>query len=252
MKDEVVWVTGASAGIGRAVVQRFAEAGARVLAMARREDRLLELQQQFPDRVYVLACDVTDEEKLRHALSELTTPYNAPTVLVNNAGAAFGLEMAQSSRWSDWQRMIDLNVTSLVCMTHYVLPGMVERNRGHILNLGSVAGTYPYRGGQVYGASKAFVEQFSLGLRCDLLGKQVRVTNIEPGAVQSEFATVRFEGDAEKAAQIYQGFQPLTPADIAETVFWCASLPSHVNINRLEVMPVMQASAGFVWHRDDP
>ena len=252
MKDEVVWVTGASAGIGRAVVQRFAEAGARVLAMARREDRLLELQQQFPDRVFVLACDVTDEEKLRHALSELTTPYNAPTVLVNNAGAAFGLEMAQSSRWSDWQRMIDLNVTSLVCMTHYVLPGMVERNRGHILNLGSVAGTYPYRGGQVYGASKAFVEQFSLGLRCDLLGKQVRVTNIEPGAVQSEFATVRFEGDAEKAAQIYQGFQPLTPADIAETVFWCASLPSHVNINRLEVMPVMQASAGFVWHRDDP
>ena len=252
MKDEVVWVTGASAGIGRAVVQRFAEAGARVLAMARREDRLLELQKQFPELVRILVCDVTDEEKLRPALSEIAPPYNTPTVLVNNAGAAFGLEMAQASRWSDWQRMIDLNVTSLVCMTHYVLPGMVERNRGHILNLGSVAGTYPYRGGQVYGASKAFVEQFSLGLRCDLLGKQVRVTNIEPGAVQSEFATVRFEGDTEKAAQVYKGFQPLTPADIAETVFWCASLPSHVNINRLEVMPVMQASAGFVWHRDDP
>jgi 3-hydroxy acid dehydrogenase/malonic semialdehyde reductase len=252
MKDQVCWVTGASAGIGRAVVQRFAEAGARVLAMARREDRLLELREQFPEQVRVLACDVTDEEKLRRSLSELEGPFHEPSILVNNAGAAFGLEMAQSSRWSDWQRMIDLNVTSLVCMTHYVLPGMVERNRGHILNLGSVAGTYPYRGGQVYGASKAFVEQFSLGLRCDLLGKQVRVTNIEPGAVQSEFATVRFEGDTEKAAKVYEGFQPLTPADIAETVFWCAALPAHVNINRLEVMPVMQASAGFVWHRDDP
>lgn len=251
MKDQVVWVTGASAGIGRAVVQRFAAAGARVLAMARREERLLELSGQFPDQVRVLVCDVTDQEKLRLFLSQLESPYHQPSILVNNAGAAFGLELAQASRWSDWQRMIDLNVTSLVCMTHYVLPGMVERNRGHILNLGSVAGTYPYRGGQVYGASKAFVEQFSLGLRCDLLGKQVRVTNIEPGAVQSEFATVRFEGDTEKAAKVYEGFQPLTPADIAETVFWCAALPAHVNINRLEVMPVMQASAGFVWHRDD-
>ncbi|MFN8606311.1 MAG: SDR family NAD(P)-dependent oxidoreductase [Vulcanimicrobiota bacterium] len=250
MKNEVCWVTGASAGIGRAVVQRFAEAGARVLALARREDRLVQLQEQFPELVRIMVCDVTDQDKLRQSLGELEPPYNAPTILVNNAGAAFGLEMAQSSRWSDWQRMIDLNVTSLVCMTHYVLPGMVERNRGHILNLGSVAGTYPYRGGQVYGASKAFVEQFSLGLRCDLLGKQVRVTNIEPGAVQSEFATVRFEGDTEKAAKVYEGFQPLTPADIAETVFWCANLPPHVNINRLEVMPVMQASAGFVWHRD--
>jgi 3-hydroxy acid dehydrogenase/malonic semialdehyde reductase len=252
MKDQVCWVTGASAGIGRAVVQRFAEAGARVLAMARREERLVELQEQFPDRVRILVCDVTHEEKLRHSLSQLEAPYNQPSILVNNAGAAFGLEMAQSSRWTDWQRMIDLNVTSLVCMTHYVLPGMVERNRGHIINLGSVAGTYPYRGGQVYGASKAFVEQFSLGLRCDLLGKQVRVTNIEPGAVQSEFATVRFDGDTDKAAKVYEGFQPLTPADIAESVFWCAALPPHVNINRLEVMPVMQASAGFVWHRDDP
>ena len=223
-----------------------------MLAMARREERLIELRDQFPDQVRALACDVTDQDKLRRSLSDLEPPFHQPTILVNNAGAAFGLEMAQSSRWSDWQRMIDLNVTSLVCMTHCVLPGMVERNRGHILNLGSVAGTYPYRGGQVYGASKAFVEQFSLGLRCDLLGKQVRVTNIEPGAVQSEFATVRFEGDTEKAAKVYQGFQPLTPADIAETVFWCASLPAHVNINRLEVMPVMQASAGFVWHRDDP
>lgn len=251
MKDQVCWVTGASAGIGRAVVQRFAEAGARVLAMARREERLVELQEQFPGRVRILVCDVTHEEKLRHSLSQLESPYNQPSILVNNAGAAFGLEMAQSSRWTDWQRMIDLNVTSLVCMTHYVLPGMVERNRGHIINLGSVAGTYPYRGGQVYGASKAFVEQFSLGLRCDLLGKQVRVTNIEPGAVQSEFATVRFDGDTDKAAKVYEGFQPLTPSDIAESVFWCAALPAHVNINRLEVMPVMQASAGFVWHRDD-
>lgn len=251
MHDEVVWVTGASAGIGQAAVRRFAAAGAKVLAMARRQPRLQELESEFPGLVKGLVFDVTDESGREEALKALPSPWSEPTVLVNNAGAAFGLELAQEAKWKDWQQMIDLNVSSLVFMTHAVLPGMAARNRGHLINLGSVAGTYPYKGGQVYGASKAFVEQFSLGLRCDLLGKQVRVTSVEPGAVQTEFAQVRFGGDKEKAAQVYKGFQPLTPADIAETIFWCASLPGHVNINRLEVMPVMQAPAGFVWHRDD-
>jgi NADP-dependent 3-hydroxy acid dehydrogenase YdfG len=251
MQNEVVWITGASAGIGQAAVRRFAAAGAKVVAMARREQRLQELEQEYPGQVQGLVFDVTDEVRREEALRTLADPWSEPTVLVNNAGAAFGLELAQQAKWEDWRRMIDLNVTSLVFMTHFVLPGMVARNRGHLLNLGSVAGTYPYKGGQVYGATKAFVEQFSLGLRCDLLGKQVRVTSVEPGAVHSEFAQVRFGGDQEKAAQVYKGFQPLTPADIAETLYWCAALPAHVNINRLEMMPVMQAPAGFVWHRDD-
>lgn len=251
MQEELVWITGASSGIGQAAVRAFARAGARVVAMARREERLRQLRQEFPQQLHTLAFDVTDEVQRQQALDSLQPPWSEPTILVNNAGAAFGLELAQDARWEDWKGMIDLNVTSLVAMTHRVLPGMSQRNRGTIINLGSVAGTYPYKGGQVYGASKAFVEQFSLGLRCDLLGKQIRVTNIEPGAVQTEFAQVRFGGDKQRAAQVYQGFQPLTPENIADMVFWCASLPSHVNINRLEVMPVMQAPAGFVWHRDD-
>ena len=251
MRNEVIWVTGASAGIGQATVRRFAEAGAKVVAMGRRRARLDELAREFPAQVQALAFDLTDPEGRAEALQSLTSPWSEPTVLVNNAGAAFGLELAQGSQWSDWQKMVDLNVTSMLFMSHYVLPGMVERNRGHLIHLGSVAGTYPYKGGQVYGASKAFVEQFSLGLRCDLLGKQVRVTNIEPGAAQTEFAQVRFGGDKDKAAQVYRGFDPLTPVDVAESIFWCAALPAHVNINRLEMMPVMQAPAGFVWHRDD-
>lgn len=248
MQNEVVWITGASSGIGRAAVERFIQAGARVVAMARRLERLREFA---GERVQVLSFDIRDESARVAALQSLSPPFSEPTILVNNAGAAFGLELAHEAKWQDWQGMVDLNVTSLLFMTHFVLPGMSERNKGYLINLGSVAGTYPYKGGQVYGASKAFVEQFSLGLRCDLLGKQIRVTNLEPGAVQTEFAQVRFGGDTERAAQVYKGFQPLTPADVAEAIFWCASLPPHVNINRMEMMPVMQASAGFVWHRDD-
>lgn len=251
MKTDICWVTGASAGIGRAIAATLAGEGKRVVAFARRAERLQELAQQFPELVLPVALDVTDAEAARSALESLGSPWNEPTVLVNNAGAAFGLELAQEAHWQDWQRMVDLNITSLLFFTHHVLPGMARRNCGHIVNLGSVAGTYPYKGGQVYGASKAFVEQFSLNLRCDLLGKKVRVTNIEPGAVQTEFSEVRFRGDREKATAVYRGFDALQPQDIAESIRWCLSLPPHVNINRLEVMPVMQAPAGFVWHREE-
>ncbi len=250
MNDQICWVSGASAGIGRAAVERFAQAGARVLAIARRQQRLAELEQRFPNQVRALAVDVTDLPALGAALQGLEEPWSAPTLLLNNAGAAFGLGLAQSAPWEDWQKMVDLNVTSLMFLTHFVLPGMVARNRGHILQLGSVAGTYPYKGGNVYGACKAFVEQFSLNLRCDLLGTRVRVTNIEPGAVHTEFSEVRFQGDKDRAAQVYQGFQPITAEDVAESIFWCANLPAHVNINRLEMMPVAQVPAGFVWHRE--
>jgi 3-hydroxy acid dehydrogenase/malonic semialdehyde reductase len=250
MNCSTIWVTGASAGIGRAVVHRFASQGQRVLALARRADRLSELESAYPDLVKACALDLTDASQLEECLKALQPPWSEPDILVNNAGAAFGLEMAQEARWSDWQAMISLNVESVLHLTHWVLPGMTERNRGHIVNLGSVAGTYPYKGGGVYGGSKAFLEQFSLGLRCDLLGKQVRVTNIEPGATQTEFASVRFRGDREKAAQVYAGFPALQPEDIAESIYWCTQLPPHVNINRMEIMPTMQAPAGFVWHRE--
>ena len=250
MNDQLCWVTGASAGIGRAAVERFAQAGARVLAVARRQDRLEELVERFPGLVRALALDVTDTDALRSALEALPEPWSQPTLLLNNAGAAFGLGQAQNSPWEDWKKMVDLNVTSLMFVTHFVLPGMVARNRGHIINLGSVAGTYPYKGGNIYGACKAFVEQFSLNLRCDLLGHPIRVTNIEPGAVHTEFSEVRFQGDKERAAAVYQGFQPITSEDVAESIFWCANLPPHVNINRLEMMPVAQTPAGFVWHRE--
>lgn len=251
MKDSVVWLTGASAGIGAATSRRFAAAGARVVAIARRADRLEELRGEFADLVVPLVVDVTDHTALTAALSGLQEPWRQPDILVNNAGAALGLETAQEARWEDWQTMVDLNVSSVLFMIHQVLPGMVQRNRGHIINLGSVAGTYPYKGGQVYGASKAFVEQLSLNLRCDVFGKQVRVTNIEPGAVETEFSQVRYRGDTEKAAQVYKGFEALKAEDIADAIYWCASLPPRVNINRLELMPTMQAPAGFVWHRDD-
>lgn len=221
-----------------------------MLVVARRAERLRALQAEFPDHIFPLALDVTDQDAVVAALSALPKPWNEPDVLVNNAGAGLGLETAQEAHWADWQRTVELNITSLLFLTHQVLPGMVRRNRGHIINLGSVAGTYPYKGGQVYGASKAFVEQFSLGLRCDLLGHKVRVTNVEPGAVQTEFSEVRFRGDKERAAQVYKGFEALTAEDIAEAICWCASLPERMNINRLEIMPTMQAPAGFVWHRE--
>lgn len=249
--ERVVWITGASAGIGEAAARRFAEKGARVVAIARRAERLRALQSKFPDQVFPLALDITDRVAVGAALSGLSAPWNEPDILVNNAGAGFGLETAQEGHLEDWDRMVELNISSLLYLTHQVLPGMVRRNRGHILNLGSVAGTYPYKGGAVYCASKAFVEQFSLTLRCDLLGHKIRVTNVEPGAVQTEFSDVRFRGDKERAAQVYRGFEALTADDIAEAIYWCASLPERMNINRLEIMPTMQAPAGFVWHRDD-
>jgi 3-hydroxy acid dehydrogenase / malonic semialdehyde reductase len=251
MNDRVVWVTGASSGIGAATCRRFAGAGARVVAIARRAERLKALQSEFPDKIVPLVVDVTDHAALSAGLSGLQAGWQNPDVLVNNAGAAFGLETAQEARWEDWSKMVDLNVTSVLYLTHSVLPGMIQRNRGHIINLGSVAGTYPYKGGQVYGATKAFVEQLSLNLRCDVFGTQVRVTSIEPGAVETEFSEVRFRGDKERAAQVYKGFEALTSDDIAEAIFWCASQPARVNVNRLEVMPTMQVPAGFVWHRDD-
>lgn len=251
MNDQIALITGASSGIGEAVARRFHQAGATVLLTARREERLRSLVEELGERAHAFVLDVTDAAAVDAFWATLPPSLSTVTVLVNNAGCAHGLEPAQAADFSDWQGMVDLNISGLLRMTHAVLPGMVERNRGHIINVGSVAGSYPYPGGNVYGASKAFVEQFSLNLRCDLHGKRVRVTNIEPGLVETEFSLVRFAGDQQKAEAVYQGIEAMTPGDIAESIVWCASMPERVNVNRLELMALMQTPAGFRFQRDE-
>ncbi|MGE0714008.1 MAG: SDR family oxidoreductase [Alphaproteobacteria bacterium] len=243
-KQLTVFVTGATAGFGAATAKRFAAAGAKVVICGRRADRLEALKAEMGGaRVHAFPLDVRDRKAVQAAVDALPAEFAAVDVLVNNAGLALGLEPAHKVSLDDWETMIDTNIKGLVYCTRAILPGMVERDRGHVINLGSIAGTYPYPGGNVYGATKAFVAQFSLNLRADLLGQRVRVTSVEPGMSESEFSEVRFKGDKDKAKDVYKGVQPMTPADIAETIFFVATLPAHVNINRVEMMPVMQAFA---------
>ncbi|WP_409463367.1 SDR family oxidoreductase [Amycolatopsis sp. GA6-003] len=238
---KTVLVTGASAGFGAAITRRFAAEGARVVAAARSGDRLKALADELGEAVYPLVLDVRDAASVANVVEQLPEEWAKIDVLVNNAGLAKGLEPAHEAKLEDWDQMIETNVTGLVHLTRAVLPGMVERGTGHVINIGSVAGSYPYPGGNVYGATKAFVHQFSLNLRSDLRGTGVRVTNIEPGLVGgTEFSTVRFDGDKNKAANVYAGTTPLTPDDVAESVFWASSQPAHVNINVIELMPVVQ------------
>jgi 3-hydroxy acid dehydrogenase/malonic semialdehyde reductase len=237
-----VFVTGASSGFGAAIARRFAATGARVVACARRADRLAALG---PD-VLPLVLDVRDRAAVAAAIEALPASHADIDVLVNNAGLALGLEPAHRADLDDWERMLDTNCRGLVYCTHAVLPGMVARGRGHVVNIGSTAATYPYPGGNVYGATKAFVRQFSLNLRSDLHGTGVRVTCIEPGMVGgTEFSLVRFGGDAERAAQVYAGMEPLTADDVAEAVYWSVAQPPHVNVNTIELMPVAQSFAPF-------
>ncbi|MEU9507578.1 SDR family oxidoreductase [Micromonospora sp. NPDC048170] len=241
-----VFVTGASSGFGAAVARRFAADGARVVACARRADRLAALG---PD-VLPLVLDVRDRAAVTAAIEELPAPYAEIDILVNNAGLALGMEPAHQADLDDWERMLDTNCRGLAYCTHAVLPGMVARGRGHVVNIGSTAATYPYPGGNVYGATKAFVRQFSLNLRSDLHGTGVRVTCVEPGMVGgTEFSAVRFGGDTERVGQLYDGMVPLTADDIAEAVHWAAGQPPHVNVNTIELMPVAQSFAPFQVHR---
>ena len=244
---DTILVTGASAGFGAAIVRRFAAGGARVVAASRRLDRLQALADEIGgDAVLPLVLDVTDRAAIDRALATLPAAFAGIDCLVNNAGLALGLGAAQDADPDDWDRMIDTNCRGLVHVTRAVLPGMIARGRGHVVNMGSVAGTYPYPGGNVYGATKAFVQQFSLNLRSDLIGTPVRVTCIEPGMVGgTEFSTIRFGGDEAKAAAVYAGMQPLTADDVAETVWWTTGLPAHFNVNTIEIMPVAQSFAPF-------
>ncbi len=244
--NRIVLITGASAGFGRAAAKRFVALGDRVVACARRNDRIQELRKELgADNVYAMPLDVTDSQQIQTLLSTLPEEWRAIDILINNAGLALGAKPAQTALLSDWETMIDTNIKGLVTLTRHILPGMVERNKGHIINIGSIAGDYPYPGGNVYGATKAFVKQFSLNLIADLVETPIRVTNIEPGAAETEFSIVRFHGDKEKADSVYDGMQPLTADDIAECIVWATQQPAHVNINRIEVMPTNQAAAGL-------
>ena len=245
----VALVTGASAGFGVAITRSLAGEGFQVIAAARRMDRLQALAASVPG-VLPLALDVTDGKQVERALADLAPEWAEVDVLVNNAGLALGLEPAQEADADDWDRMIDTNCRALVQLTRRLLPGMVERGRGHVVNIGSTAGTYPYPGGNVYGATKAFVHQFSLNLRADLAGTGVRVTCIEPGLVAgSEFSQVRFRGDEARAAAVYADTVPLTAGDVAEAVRWVVTQPSHVNINVVEMMPTTQSPGPLQVHR---
>ena len=243
MQPRVAFVTGASSGFGAAIARRFAGAGVRVIATARRRDRLNRLIDEFgEDLIFVSVLDVRDRGAIEQLLASLPPAFAEVDVLVNNAGLALGLEPAQEADLDNWEQMIETNCTGLAYVTRAVLPGMVQRGRGHVVNMGSIAATYPYPGGNVYGASKAFVHQFTLGLRADLHGTGVRVSCIEPGLVGgTEFSEVRFGGDAERAAGLYAGTEPLSPDDIAAAVEWVTSQPSHVNVNFVELMPVVQS-----------
>ncbi len=247
---QTILITGATSGFGRAAAKRFVEAGWRVIATGRRAERLDALAEEIGrDRIHTAAFDIRDEAAMRAALDALPEDFRAIDVLVNNAGLALGTAPAQRADLAQWRQMIDTNVTAVVTLTHALLPGLIER-KGAILNIGSVAGNYPYTGGNVYGGTKAFVSQFSLGLRSDLHGTGVRVTSIEPGMAETEFTLVRTSGDQNASEHLYKGADPITPDDIAETIFWIANLPPHLNINRIEVMPVKQSFAGFAVHRD--
>jgi 3-hydroxy acid dehydrogenase/malonic semialdehyde reductase len=246
----IALVTGATAGFGAAIARLFVAEGWTVIAAGRRVERLEALRAELGEPLHPMALDVRDRAGVDAALAALPEHLRAIDLLVNNAGLALGLDPAHKADLDDWETMIDTNIKGLVYMTRALLPGMVERGRGHVVNISSVAANYPYPGGNVYGGTKAFVRQFSLNLRADLIGAPVRVTDIEPGMCGgTEFSNVRFHGDDAAADRVYEGVDYLTAGDVAEAVRWAVMQPAHVNINTLELMPVQQAFSPFAVSR---
>jgi serine 3-dehydrogenase len=245
---KTILITGATAGFGEAAARKFVVGGWRAVGTGRRGDRLRKLQDQLGDAFLPLEIDMRDRGGLE-SLAKLDAPWGNIDLLLNNAGLAPPTDPLPETEWERIAQVIDTNVTGLVALTRALLPKLVER-KGQIVNLGSVAGTYPYKGGAVYAGTKAFVHQFSLDLRCDLHGTGVRVTSIEPGMAETEFTIVRTGGDKQASDKLYAGVEPMTAEDIAETIWWIANLPPHLNINLVELMPVNQSFAGFAVHRE--
>ena len=246
----IALVTGATSGFGEAMARRLLAAGARVIATGRRAERLAALAAELQtDRLLTRELDVTDAASIAALLPSLPADFEAIDILYNNAGLALGLNKAHEASLDDWETMIATNVTGLVRMTRAVLPGMVQRNRGDVINLSSVAASYPYPGGNVYGATKSFVRQFSLNLRADLIGTRVRVTSIEPGMADTEFSVVRFKGDQAAADNVYKGVHAMGADDVALVCEGVLKLPAHINVNTLELMPVQQAWGPFAVDR---
>ena len=246
---KTILITGATSGIGAASARRFARDGWKVVATGRRQDRLDRLAKELGEILHPVAFDIRDPEAIEAAIDGLPEGFGEIDVLLNNAGLALGTEAAQDAKLSNWRQMIDTNITGLVTITHKLLPTLIAR-KGVILNLSSVAATYPYRGGNAYGGTKAFVRQFSLGLRSDLHGTGVRVASIEPGMIETEFTLVR-TGNQEASDALYKGVEPMTAEDSADILHWIATLPPHININAIEMMPVNQSFAGFQVARAD-
>jgi len=253
LKNQIILITGASSGIGTACARIFAGAGAKLILAARRLERLQQLadtlSKDFSTEFHLLELDVRDRSAVESAISTLPPAWAEIDILINNAGLSRGLNKLHEGSFQDWEDMIDTNVKGLLYLSRYVVPGMVSRDRGHVVNLGSIAGHQTYPGGNVYCATKAAVRAISEGLKQDLLGTRVRVTSVDPGMVETEFSEVRFHGDTERANKVYEGVTPLTADDVADVIFFCVTRSPHVNINEVVLMPVDQASATLVHRR---
>ena len=250
IQGQIVAITGASSGIGASCAKMFAQKGASLILAARRREKLeavaAEIRQTYQSKVYLLEIDVSDRAMVETSIATLPEPWNEVDILVNNAGLSRGLDKLQQGKIQNWEEMIDTNLKGLLYVTRSLLPGMVERNQGHIINIGSIAGHQAYVGGNVYCATKAAVRTLSQGLKMDLLGTPIRVSCVDPGTVETEFSQVRFRGDTKKAEKVYQGFNPLTPDDIAEVVVFCATRPPHVNMSEVLVLATDQSSATMI------
>lgn len=253
LQNQIILITGASSGIGTACARVFADTGAKLILAARRLERLQQLadaiSKNFNTEVYLLHLDVRDRAAVESAISSLPSSWSEIDILINNAGLSRGLDKLHEGNFEDWEEMIDTNIKGLLYLTRYVVPGMVKRDRGHVVNIGSIAGHQTYPNGNVYCGTKAAVRAISEGLKQDLLGTPIRVTSVDPGMVETEFSEVRFHGDHERAKKVYQGVTPLTPDDVADVVFFCVTRSPHVNINEVVLMPVDQASATLVNRR---
>jgi len=247
--QKIALITGATAGFGNSSVKEFIDNGWKVVATGRREERLVALKEQFGEALHTLTLDIQNSTQINEAIDSLPSNFKNIDLLINNAGLALGTAAAQECDLEQWNTMVDTNIRGLMSLTHKVLPTLIEQ-RGAVINISSVAASYPYPGGNVYGGTKAFVVQFSLGLRSDLHGTGVRVTCVEPGMSETEFTLVRTKGDQSASDKLYEGANPMTGEDIAKTLYWIATLPPHMNINRVELMPVNQSFSPFQVHRN--